>query len=323
MLPSINRRALLAGLAASGAAVMTSSSAAAAPRRKFFERIGRPIALQIYTLGDAAGKDLDATFAQVAAIGYREIEMPGLFGKKPAEVAAAARRAGLAVTSLHLPASTIAAQGAALMLTSPAQAVAEALAMLGASKAVMPIMIFPAGFRPGAGETFQTALARSIAAEGEDLWKRTAALLNERGSALKPYGIRVGYHNHNVEFARVGAGTGWDILARETDPALVDFEVDVGWIKAAGLDPVTFLNGLKGRVTQLHVKDVAQGTEANYALAMKPTEVGSGVQDWAKLLPAAYDAGVRHFYVEQEPPFTIPRIEAARKSYQYLAALRA
>ena len=51
--------------------------------------------------------------------------------------------------------------------------------------------------------------------------------------------------------------------------------------------------------------------------------VGSGTLDWAKILPAARAAGVRHFYVEQEPPFTMPRIEAARKSYAFLSALRA
>ena len=56
---------------------------------------------------------------------------------------------------------------------------------------------------------------------------------------------------------------------------------------------------------------------------MKPAEVGSGMLDWASILPAAYDAGVRHFYVEQEPPFAMPRIEAARKSFGFLSQLRA
>jgi sugar phosphate isomerase/epimerase len=54
---------------------------------------------------------------------------------------------------------------------------------------------------------------------------------------------------------------------------------------------------------------------------MKPAEVGSGTLDWAKILPAAYKAGVRHFYVEQEPPFTIPRLEAIERSTAFLRAL--
>ena len=56
---------------------------------------------------------------------------------------------------------------------------------------------------------------------------------------------------------------------------------------------------------------------------MKPAEVGAGTLDWARILPAAYAAGVRHFYVEQEPPFTIPRMEAARRSCDFLARLHA
>ena len=118
-----------------------------------------------------------------------------------------------------------------------------------------------------------------------------------------------------------GAQTGWDILVERTDPTLVPFEIDVGWIAASGRDPVPFLQGLSGRVRWLHVKDVAQGNVANTALSMMPAEVGSGTLDWSAILPAAYSAGVRHFYVEQEPPFTMARIEAARKGHDFLAGL--
>jgi sugar phosphate isomerase/epimerase len=71
------------------------------------------------------------------------------------------------------------------------------------------------------------------------------------------------------------------------------------------------------------VKDIKADTQANFALKMDPTEVGSGKLDWKKLLPAAYAAGVRGFYVEQEPPFARPRIEAAKISYDYLAGVPA
>lgn len=167
------------------------------------------------------------------------------------------------------------------------------------------------------------AIGRSVAAAGADIWKRTAALLNEKGNALKPLGIGVGYHNHNLEFAPVGQTTGWEILWRETDPALVSFEVDTGWIVAAGMDPVQFLRSHRGRIRLLHVKDVATGTMPNFTMGMNPAEVGSGTGDWAKVLPEAHRAGVRHFYVEQEPPFTIPRLEAATRSYAFLSKLSA
>lgn len=322
MTMTLNRRAMLAGFAASGALMMNDTALAARRRQAFFRRTGLPIGLQLYTLGDEAGQDLDRTFADVAAIGYRDIEMPQLFGKSGAEVGAAARRAGLAISSLHLPFAAT-ARGAALTMESSPQQIADALGALGATCAVAPIMPFPAGMKFGPGESFQTTIARAVAAEGEDLWKRTAALLNACAGAMKPLGIEIGYHNHNLEFAPVGKTTGWDVLLAECDPALVKFEVDTGWVATAGLDPVAFLRRMRGRVRWMHVKDVAPGNAVNFALSMKPAEVGSGTLDWARVLPAAHRAGVRHFYVEQEPPFAIPRIEAARKSYGFLADLHA
>lgn len=318
----IGRRALLAGMVAGGAFAMTEGPAAAAARKSFFERVGVPLGLQTYTLGDEPGKDLDGAFGRIAAIGYRDLELPSLYGRKPAEVRQAADRAGLKISSLHLPAMS-GPGGGGLMLTSAPAEIADSLGALGATRAVMPIMLFPANFRPDKGESFQAAIARLVGAAGEDLWKRTAALLNERGAALKPLGVRVGYHNHNVEFAPIGKTNGWEILVKETDPALVHFEIDTGWIATSGLDPVAFLKEHKGRVAQLHVKDVAKDNTVNYALAMKPAEVGSGVLDWARILPAAYAAGVRHFYVEQEPPFAIPRMESITRSYGYLSTLKA
>ncbi|MCE7798285.1 sugar phosphate isomerase/epimerase [Sphingobium sufflavum] len=320
---NVSRRAILGGLGAVGlAATMGGISPAARSRPPFFQRIGRPIGLQLYTLGDGIGRDLDATFASVAAIGYREVELPSLLGRQPAEIAAAARRAGISITSLHLPLLTKGSPNG-LSMASDAAKIADSLGVLGAKWAVAPILLFPDGFRPNPGESMPMAISRSVAAAGEDIWKRTAALLNDKGRALKPLGIGVGYHNHNVEFASVGRTTGWEILWRETDPALVSFEVDTGWIVAAGMDPVQFLRAHHGRIRQLHVKDVAAGTTPNFTIAMNPTEVGSGTVDWARLLPEAHRAGVRHFYVEQEPPFAIPRLEAATRSYAFLSKLSA
>ena len=317
----MDRRALLTGaLAAGTAALVEGCTTMTASDASLFKRIDKPIGLQVYTLGDEAGADIDATFATVAGIGYREIELPGLYGKTARELRAAADRAGLAITSLHVPLETRGRPG--LSFASPAAEISETVMTLGAANAVAPIALFPQGFRPAPGESIQAAIGRAFNAAGAEPWLRSAALINPVAVALKRLGVRVGYHNHNLEFAPIGDTTGWDILMREFDPA-VELEVDIGWIAAAGFDPVAFLAGQRRRVSQLHVKDVGAGNRINYALAMTPAEVGSGTLDWARILPAARAAGVEHFYVEQEPPFTIPRIEAARKSYGYLAALRA
>lgn len=315
------RRAFLKG----GIATVMALSARAASARssqKFFARLGLPIGLQLYTLGDDAGKDLEATFGAVAEIGYRDIELPSLYGHTPKAIRTAADKAGLAISSLHLAMSTQGATAGLSLSSSPSE-IAEGLGELGAKRTVLPIALFPENFRPKPDVNIQAAIVQAFAAAGADIWKRTAATLNERGAALKPLGVSLGYHNHNIEFASVGNTTGWDILVAECDPALVDFEVDVGWIATAGLDPAVFLAKHKGRVRQLHVKDVGTANSVNFALSMQPAEVGSGSLDWARILPEAKAAGVQHFYVEQEAPFALPRLKSIHRSFEFLSGLKA
>ena len=320
----MERRHFLGGLATlATASALSGTGVLAAKGRSMFKRLGKPIGLQLYTLGDEPRKDLDGVFAKLASIGYRDLELPSLFGKTPAVLKAAADKAGVKFSAIHLPAMDGRGGGdQPLSILSPTQKIVDDLGILGVKAAVMPIFAIPASFRTAPGANFQEKIANAVAGEGVDFWKKTAALLNEKGAALKSSGIAVGYHNHNLEFAPTGGTTGWEILAKETDPKLVHFEVDVGWVAAAGLDPVAFLKTYAGRCRWIHVKDVKASTVTNFMLKMDPTEVGSGKQDWARILPAARKAGVEHFYVEQEPPFTMSRMEAATKSYAFLAGLK-
>jgi sugar phosphate isomerase/epimerase len=321
-MPALDRRSLLSAFAAAGATAMMEGPAAAARSRLFFGTGGRQVGLQLYTLGDEPAQDLAGVFTRLAATGFRDLQLPSMFGKTPAELKRAADAAGMQFSCIHLGVPPITAPGA-LALTSDIARIVEDLGVLGIKDVVLPLMPLPEGFRPAAGLDFRAAIVKSLSDAGPDHWKKTADLLNERAAKLKPHGIRLGYHNHNVEFARYGKKTAWDILAAETDKAHVYFEVDIGWVAAAGLDPVAFLNRYKGRVRWLHVKDLKASTKPNIALMMDPTEVGSGKQDWARILPAAAKAGCEHFYIEQEAPFEIPRMDAAAKGYAYLKGLKA
>jgi sugar phosphate isomerase/epimerase len=314
----LNRRTLISGMAAATMAATMADARTAARRRPFFERTGKPIGLQLYTLGDDVRTDVDAALAKVAKIGFRDLELPQTYGLAPAALKAAADRAGVKFSAIHL-ADTPNIPATALSFKSPVQRIADDLGALGVRDAALAIVPFPASFKMNPGESFQAGIARNLAEAGADHWKRTAARLNERAAELKRAGIRLGYHNHNIEFAPVGGTTGWDILRAETDPGLVFFEIDVGWIAAAGLDPAHFLDAHKGRVRWMHVKDLKASTKTNFALSMNPTEVGSGEMDWPKVLAAAERAGVEHYYLEQEAPFTMPRIDAATTGYAFLS----
>lgn len=304
----LHRRSFLAA----GAAALVSGQAQAAP---FFQRTRLPIGLQLYTLGPDAGKDLDATLAAVAKIGYRDVELPGFMGRTPAQLRAALDKAGLTCRSAHIqPRGGFDGDLAKL---------ADDLATIGVKNAVAPSPYVPDHAMKAAAGAGADSYRKMMAALTADDWKMNADFLNRKGAALKKAGIAVGYHNHNFEFAPQGDTNGLEILLKNTDPALVTFEADVGWMAAAGVEPLAFLQKHKGRFTLMHVKDVKASTKANFDLRMDPTEVGSGRIDWKRLLPGAHAAGVRNFYVEQEPPFERPRIEAARISHDFLAGVNA
>ncbi len=306
------------GLLAAGLAAMTAGSAAAA--QPFFKRHSLPIGLQIYTLGPDALKDPDATFAAVAAIGYRAVELPGLTLARATEMRAALDKAGLICPSVHVQGRGGPTEAA---FNNDLGRLGEALGIVGAKTAVMPMFPIPQRFdmRPQPGEDRGGVLRRLGAQMTADDWKSTAQLLNASALGLKASGVRVAYHNHNIEFAPMGSTNGLEILLKGTEAALVSFELDVGWVAAAGVDPHTVFAHHKGRFTQMHVKDIKADTKPNFVLSMDPTEVGSGVLNWKTLLPAAYASGVRGFFVEQEPPFARPRIEAAKICHDFLAGL--
>jgi sugar phosphate isomerase/epimerase len=316
MLETLNRRGLLAGIGAAGIAAATP--ALGAKRMPFFKRIKKPLGVQLYALGEAAQKDLAGTLRRLAAIGYTDFELPGLYGRSPKDLRADADAAGVRFGSIHMGLPARLPPGALTLMSSPQQ-IADALGTLGIAKAVLPIPLLPDDFHVPTGGNMRDVLVAGVEAGGLDMWKRMAALLNERAVALKPYGIDMGYHNHNMEFKPQGGTTGWEVLLKELDPRLVFIELDLGWISAAGLDVAAEIRRLKGRIRMVHVKDIKASTAPNFVLQQDPVEVGLGMLDWRKILPACADAGVQHYYVEQEPPFSRDRFDSMKLSHDFLA----
>lgn len=316
MRAGVDRRAVLgAGVAASAGLIGGIGRAATRP---FFARHGLPIGVQLYTLDPNLDADFDGTLAALARIGYRNVEMAGYHSRTAADLRAAFDRAGLICTSAHIQPSP---RGNGPSFAEP-EALVRDMHVLGVTDVVLPIPLFPADYRPPEETNAGDAFRLSGKAMRADDWRRTAAFLNKAGAALAPHGLRVGYHNHNFSFAPLpDGGTGFDILLAETDPTLVSFEMDVGWVAAAGRDPIALLRAHHGRFTQMHVKDIKASTIPNYQARQDPTEVGSGTIDWRHILPVAYAAGVRRFYVEEEPPYPGPRLDSVAKSFRYLAAL--
>jgi sugar phosphate isomerase/epimerase len=143
--------------------------------------------------------------------------------------------------------------------------------------------------------------------------KELAQRFNAIGKRANDAGLRYGYHNHNVEFKAVEGTIPLELLLSETDPALVDFEMDVYWVTQGGGDPFALINKFPGRFKLLHAKDASGPPD------QKMRDVGAGVIDWKKLFSQRKKAGVQHVFVERDDaPDPVASITA---SYNFLHKL--
>jgi len=319
---NLSRRNFVQTMLAAGAAAPLAAACQTMASGPFFQRRSAQIGIQLYTLSDMLATNLEGAAAAVSRIGYKTVEIPGYMGKTAAQMRDIFSRNGLTCSAAHIQmaAGTPEAPG----LRGDLSKLAADMHTLGAGYVYAPSMPAPAdiGLTPNANEGY-AFIVRVAEAMGEDRWKRFADELSDVGRKLDANGIKFGYHNHNYEFVKVGARTGFDVLVEESDPAAVSFELDVGWAAAAGEDVAALFAKHSGRYTGMHIKDVKATTTPNIALKMDPSDVGSGKLDWASILPAAYSAGVRNFFLEQEPPFDKPRLEAAENGYRFLSTLEA
>jgi sugar phosphate isomerase/epimerase len=156
-----------------------------------------------------------------------------------------------------------------------------------------------------------------------DTFRRYADQFNKAGEGSRKAGMQFCYHHHAFEFGPKEGSRPIDVFLERCDPKLVKFEMDVFWASVAGEDPVSLLSQWKGRVALMHLKDKAPGLKPHYIEELSPNafrEVGLGVVDFAKILAAARQAGVEHYFVEQDEMAEDP-VESLGYSFSTLERL--
>lgn len=278
----ISRRTLLAGAGGAAALALTDRIVPAAHAAQI-----PAVGLQLYTVRELFQKDPVATLGQVARIGYREVEFGG--GGYDAMDHALLRRTmdrlGLRAPSVHI--------GYDALLGQFERSVTMAKT-LGADTVVLPYM---------------TDQHRTEAG-----WKAALPNIARFGADLKKAGLGFAYHNHDFEFTvKPGGKSLFDRLIEETDPSLVQVELDLYWAAHAGGDVAGLIERLNRRIYAYHVKDM----RADRSM----TAVGQGKTDFAALFRLKGSAGVRHFYVENDEA-PAPYLPDITTSFKTLRALR-
>jgi len=247
---------------------------------------GKNIGIQLYTVRTEMLADPAGTLKQLAKIGYKEIESArsqkgNYYGLSPAEIKQVTTDLGIKLVSGHV------------QIDADWQKYIDLAAEAGQEYLICSVL-------PGEGQTVEN-------------YQRCADIFQQSAEACKKAGLTFGYHNHEYEFAKVGQQTLYDILLDRTDPDLVKFELDLGWVIATGSDPDYYFNKYPGRFPLWHLKDMD--------LKLKhSTEFGKGGVNFKKLLAAADKSGLKHIFIEQEE-YTRPPIESAAYDYNYLLKL--
>ena len=300
----LNRRAFLHSSSTAlfaGCAALRVPSIHATP-------LGLPLGLQLYSVRDLLPRDFAGTLRQIAALGYREVEAAGYFHHSAGEVRSALLDAGLHLPSAHYSHDD---------LNRDFDRILEFNKEIGAHTLICSF--------PGLKDPLRLkspSFATLVQSFTLDDWRWNADEFNRMGQRAKAAGMHFGYHNHTMEFRPQQGVVPYEELMRRTDPALVTFELDCGWVVVGGGDPVALLQRHPTRITMLHVKDFKRAAQPLSAAATPPAaELGRGIIDYRPIFAAARQANIRHSYVEQEE-FDMPVMQSLRIDAEYMRDLR-
>ena len=272
--------------------------------------------VQMYMVAADFTKDPAGTLAKLHSIGYGYVEAFAMAITNIAEFRKMLGDAGLGCPSGHFAFGFM-----------PTEKVLDDAGALGVKYVVSSVL--PSG-EPKNGDQKSVdvgAIMQKLNHLTAEDFKEMAAKANEIGESAKKRNLVFAYHNHNVEFRKLDGGTtGYEILLKETDPALVKLEVDAGWMAAGGADPAALIAANADRVKLMHFKDFSTirppinelGPEAGSHIV----DLGTGVAPLKAAYEAAKKAGVEYFIVDHDPPFHgKTAMEAAKVDYDYVAGL--
>ncbi|MBU5421235.1 sugar phosphate isomerase/epimerase [Cellulomonas hominis] len=194
------------------------------------------LSVQLYPFREQLAADPDATFARLAGLGFDAVE-PFALLDRPAELAARLARHGLSAPSVQAP------------------FLSDDIEFGGHRVPLPPLSVTVGAARSVGAEILLDPMVPADRWRDRDEVARTADRLNDAADTAAAAGLRVGYHNHTVEFSTtIDGASAYEHFVSLLDPRVV-LEVDVYWAAVAGQDVPALLRRLGDRVRALHVKD--------------------------------------------------------------------
>ncbi len=242
-----------------------------------------PIGIQLYMVREDCQKDLPGTFAKLKQMGYEGVEFAGYYDHTAEQLKKALDDAGLVCCGSHVRIPTL--LGDELEKTIAFNKVLENDYLIV----------------PWLDEKYR---------DSHEAWLETAALFNEIWEKVEPSGLRLGYHNHTMEFEQeMGGELPWETFFNNTAEPII-MQVDVGNGLNGGVDPTPYVEKYPGRSVTVHLKDWwSDGTKG---------PVGEGEVDWDKFFGLCESVGGTKWYIIEQGCDECTPLECAEKSLQNL-----
>ena len=239
------------------------------------EPVKMPLGFQVWTVREMLVKDFPGTLKKVADMGYQSVEMcspPGyessgfgpLMNLKANEMKQIINDAGLTCPSSHYGMDEL------------RQHLDERIE-----------------FAKESGQTQMILSSFGLPKEATiSDWLKSADELNLMGLKTKVSGIQMGFHNHHMEFDKIGDTLIYDALMNQLDPAYIKMQFQVAVI-SIGYKASTYFAKYPGRFISAHLADWS-------ATEKKEVPIGKGIVDWKEFFAALKTGGVKNIFVEME-----------------------
>jgi sugar phosphate isomerase/epimerase len=283
----MNRRKFL------GQSALLTTGIIAMPKL-MFAKTNQKYGLQLFSLREQLPKDVKGVIAKVAEAGYKQVETfgyskeHGFWSLSAAEFKKLLRANGLTTPSGHYGMDSFFKSG---NINEIDDAI-EAATILEQEYVTIPY------------------INPDLRKNANDI-KSLVNWVNVAAKRVQNAGLKLAYHNHNFEFEPVEGQMLMEVLLKNTDPDLVDFEMDVYWVVRAGQEPIQWLENYPGRFKLIHAKDMDK-TDPKLN-----TEMGSGSIDFKKIFEETKSEGVKYYIVEQEN-YKIDPYASIAQSNKYL-----
>lgn len=261
-----------------------------------------------YLFREACRHNLKDILTRLAACGFDGVELFSMFGRTAEEINDLCRSLGLRIICDHIGYDEF---------ISDTRRVLEQRAAIGAR--FITIMSIPENNLPGSSG-FSEAVTQ----------------IERIGRACKEYDMQLLYHSHGYDLIRkVDGVTTLELLLDNTDPELMKFQPDLGWIALGGGDPSYFLDKYGVRCRIIHLKDYYAagpmllrnaaelgdrrgGAEYNF-FEFRPS--GFGIMNFPKFMPKVLDCNPEWIVTDHDLSYERDEFEEMKMSLEYVKNL--